>query len=129
MSQKPTKPKAKPIQVRGLGLSIRLFRLKTMPLPVNKIVTKLKAITYAPTSGKSKKLGAGFSKVNITGKTVTADFMADFRVVVRSHGKEGYTTKPYYSVDNASVLLKLDRGILEVRGSERIASRIRSIIA
>jgi len=100
-----------------------------MPLAANTIVSKLKAITYAPTSGKSKKLGAGFSKVKITGKTVTADFMADFRVVVRSHGKEGYSTKPYYSVDNASVLVKLDRGILEVRGSERIASRVRSIIA
>ena len=129
MSTKPKKPKVAPVQVRGLGLSIRLFRLKTMPLAANTIVSKLKAITYAPTSGKSKKLGAGFSKVKITGKTVTADFMADFRVVVRSHGKEGYSTKPYYSVDNASVLVKLDRGILEVRGSERIASRVRSIIA
>ena len=116
MSTKPKKPRAKPIQVRGLGLSIRLFRVQTMPLAPNKIVTKLKAITYAPTSGRSKKLGAGFSKVKVTGKTVTADFMADFRVVVRSHGKEGYSTKPYYSVDNGSVLLKLDRNILEVRG-------------
>ena len=127
MSQKP-KPKAKPIPVRGLGLSIRLFRLHNMPLAANQIVTKLKAITYAPTTGKSKKLGAGFSKVNLTGKTVTADFMADFRVVVRTHGKEGYSTKPYYSVDNGTVLLKLDRNIMEVRGSERIASRIRSIL-
>ena len=126
MSQKP---KAKPIQVRGLGLSIRLFRLLNMPQTANQIVTKLKAITYAPTSGKSKKMGAGFSKVKLTGKTITADFMADFRVVVRSHGKEGFSTKPYYSVDNASVLVKLDRNIVEVRGSERIASRIRSIIA
>jgi len=127
LSQKP-KPKAKPIPVRGLGLSIRLFRLHNMPLAANQIVTKLKAITYAPTTGKSKKLGAGFSKVNLTGKTVTADFMADFRVVVRTHGKEGYSTKPYYSVDNGTVLLKLDRNIMEVRGSERIASRIRSIL-
>lgn len=100
-----------------------------MPQTANQIVTKLKVITYAPTSGKSKKLGAGFSKVKLTGKTITADFMADFRVVVRSHGKEGFSTKPYYSVDNASVLVKLDRNIVEVRGSERIASRIRSIIA
>ena len=127
MSQKP-KPKAKPIPVRGLGLSIRLFRLHNMPLAANQIVTKLKTITYAPTTGKSKKLGAGFSKVNLTGKTVTADFMADFRVVVRTHGKEGYSTKPYYSVENGTVLLKLDRNIMEVRGSERIASRIRSIL-
>lgn len=100
-----------------------------MPQTANQIVTKLKAIIYAPTSGTSKKLGAGFSKVKLTGKTITADFMADFRVVVRSHGKEGYSTKPYYSVDNGAVLVKLDRNIVEVRGSERIASRIRSIIA
>ena len=65
----------------------------------SQIVAKLKAITYAPTTEKSKKLGAGFSKVKLTGKTITADFMADFRVVVRTHGKEGYSTKPYYSVD------------------------------
>ncbi len=100
-----------------------------MPKTANQIVTKLKAITYSPTSGKSKKLGAGFDKVKLTGKTITADFMADFRVVVRSHGKEGYSTKPYYSVDNGTVLVKRDRNIVEVRGSERIASRIRSIIA
>jgi len=99
-----------------------------MTLSANQIVTKLKAITYAPTSGKSKKLGAGFNKVQITGKTVEAEFMADFRVVVRSHGTEGFSTKPYYSVDNGSVLLKLDSNIMEVRGSERIARRIRSIL-
>jgi hypothetical protein len=100
-----------------------------MPQTANQIVSKLRAITYAPTTGKSKKLGAGFSKVKLTGKTVTADFMADFRIVVRTHGKEGYTTKPYYSVDNGSVLVKLDRKCVEVRGSERIASRIRGILA
>ncbi|MFX1561232.1 MAG: hypothetical protein ACFFBL_11640, partial [Promethearchaeota archaeon] len=78
MSQKP---KAKPIPIRGLGLSIRLFRLHNMPLTPNQIVSKLKAITYAPTTGKAKKLGAGFNKVKLAGKTITADFMADFRVV------------------------------------------------
>jgi len=128
LSQTSTKPKAKPIPVRGLGLSIRLFRLYNMTLSANQIVTKLKAITYAPTSGKSKKLGAGFSKVQITGKTVEAEFMADFRVVVRSHGTEGFSTKPYYSVDNGTVLLKLDSNIMEVRGSERIARRVRGIL-
>lgn len=128
MSQKPTKPKAKPIQVRGLGLSIRLFRIHNMRLSANQLVTKLKAISYAPTTSKGKKLGAGFSNVKVAGKSVIANFMADFRVVVRSHGKEGFSTKPYYSVDNGSVLVKLDRDILEVRGSERLASRIRSII-
>ena len=128
MSQKTTKPKAKPIPVRGLGLSIRLFRLLEMPLSSNQIATKMKSISYAPTTGKSKKLGAGFSKVQLSGKTITADFMADFRVVVRSLGTEGFSTKPYYSVDNGSVLVKLDRNTIEVRGSERIASRIRSIL-
>ncbi|MFX1604931.1 MAG: hypothetical protein ACFFDD_03420 [Promethearchaeota archaeon] len=126
MSQKP---KAKPIPIRGLGLSIRLFRLHNMPLTPNQIVSKLKAITYAPTTGKAKKLGAGFNKVKLAGKTITADFMADFRVVVRTYGKEGYSTKPFYSVDNGSVLVKLDRKTVEVRGSERIARRIRSILA
>jgi hypothetical protein len=99
-----------------------------MTLSASQIVAKLKAITYAPTSGKSKKLGAGFSKVQITGKTVEAEFMSDFRVVVRSHGTEGFSTKPYYSVDNGTVLLKLDSNIMEVRGSERIARRIRGIL-
>ena len=128
MSQKPTKPKAKPIPVRGLGLSIRLFRLLNMPITTNQLITKLKAIKYAPTTSKSKKLGAGFDKVRVTGKTIHADFMADFRVVVRTHGKEGFSIKPYHSVDNGSVLMKLDRNIVEVRGSERIARRIRSIL-
>jgi hypothetical protein len=128
LSQKPKKPKAKPIPVRGLGLSIRLFRLQNMPLSANQLVTKLKEIAYTPSTAKSKKLGAGFSNVKLTGKTVEAEFMADFRVTVRTYGDEGYSTKPYYSVDNGSVLLKLDRNTVEVRGSERIARRIRSIL-
>jgi hypothetical protein len=129
LSSKPKKPKAKPILVRGLGLSIRLFRLNDIKLSANQIVAKMKDVTYTPTTGKSKKLGAGFSKVKLDGKTITADFMADFRVSVRIYGEEGFTTKPYYSVDNGSLLVKLDRKILEVRGSERIASRIRRILA
>jgi len=128
LSQKPKKPKAKPIPVRGLGLSIRLFRLNNLDLTPNQLATKLKAVSYAPTTGKEKKLGAGFSNVSVEGKTVTADFMADFRVLVRSYGTEGYSTKPYYSVDNGSVLVKFDRKTMEVRGSERIASRIRRLL-
>lgn len=129
MSQsKAKKPKPKPIPVRGLGLSIRLFRMSNMDLSPNQLVAKMKEVAYVPTSGKAKKPGAGFNNVKIDGKTVTADFMADFRVLVRSHGTEGFSTTPYYSVDNGSVLVKFDRKTMEVRGSERVANRIRRIL-
>ncbi|MFW9965117.1 MAG: hypothetical protein ACFFCX_16215 [Candidatus Sifarchaeia archaeon] len=128
MSQSKSKPKLKPIPVRGLGLSIRLFRMNNMTLSPNQLMTKLKDVTYSPTTGKEKKLGAGFSNVKLDGKTVTADFMADFRVLIRTHEADGFSTKPYYSVDNGSVLVKFDRKTMEVRGSERIASRIRRIL-
>lgn len=99
-----------------------------MKLSPNQLVAKMKEVVYVPTSGKAKKLGAGFNNVAIDGKTVTADFMADFRVLVRSHGTEGFSTTPYYSVDNGSVLVKFDRKTMEVRGSERVANRIRRIL-
>lgn len=99
-----------------------------MDMTPNQLATKLKAVTYVPTTGKDKKLGAGFDKVTVEGKSVTADFMSDFRVLVRSYGTEGYSTKPYFSVDNGAVLVKFDRKTVEVRGSERIASRIRKIL-
>jgi len=129
LSQSTTKkPKPQPVQVRGLGLSIRLFRMSNMNLTPNQLAAKMKDLVYAPTTGKVKKLGAGFSNVKIEGKTVTADFMADFRILVRSFGKDGFSTMPYYSVDNGSVLVKFDRKTMEVRGSERVASRIRRIL-
>lgn len=128
MSQSKPRPKPKPIPVRGLGLSIRLFRMNNMTLSPNQLLAKMKDIVYSPTTGKEKKLGAGFSNVQLDGKTVTADFMADFRVLVRTYGTDGFSTKPFYSVDNGSVLVKFDRKIVEVRGSERIASRIRRIL-
>ncbi len=99
-----------------------------MKLSPNQLVAKMKEVVYVPTSGKAKKLGAGFNNVTLDGKTVTADFMADFRVLVRSHGTEGFSTTPYYSVDNGSVLVKFDRKTMEVRGSERVANRIRRIL-
>ncbi len=128
MSSSKKKTKAPLIKVRGTGLSIRLFRMTGLTMSPNKLVTALKGIKYVPQKGKEPP-GTGFSKVSLTGKAVRADFMADFGVPVRIQDPEGgFMSRRYYAVDNGTVLLKLDRNIVEVRGSERLARRVRRVL-
>lgn len=100
-----------------------------MSLTPEKLVTTLKGIKYEPQKGKQPP-GAGFNKVSLTGKVVKADFMADFGVPIRIRDPDGsFKSKRYYAVDNGTLLIKTDRNTVEVRGSEKVARRVRRVLA
>jgi UDP-N-acetylglucosamine enolpyruvyl transferase len=114
------------IRTRGMGLSIKLFKHSGVDLTSSQIATMLKASPYSPKNPNS--IEAGFSNVTSTAKSVTADFAAGFRVPILTMGKDGALTPVHYvSVDRGAALIKLDRGTIEVRGSERIARKFRSM--
>ncbi|MFX1485246.1 MAG: hypothetical protein ACFFCP_18880 [Promethearchaeota archaeon] len=111
--------KSKLIRTRGMGLSIKLFKFEGLNLTPAKLASTLKAIPYAP---KSKKdISAGFSKATAKGKVVVGDFIAGFRVPVLAFDAE--TPVHYVSVDRGEVYIKLDKGTIEIRGSERVARK------
>ncbi len=107
-------------------MSIKLFKHKGVDLTASQIATMLKASPYSPKNPNS--IEAGFANVTSTAKSVFADFAAGFRVPVLTLGKDGALTPVHYvSVDRGAALIKLDRGTIEVRGSERIARKFRSM--
>ncbi|NHJ14712.1 MAG: hypothetical protein EAX95_13615 [Candidatus Thorarchaeota archaeon] len=123
---KSSSKKTKLIRTRGMALSVKLFKLSDMSLSAAQLVTELKKIEYSP---KATKLSAGFSGVKTTGKTVSADMIASFMVPVLAYDKDGnLAPKHYMSVDKGEVFVKLDKGTVEIRGSERIARKFRQTL-
>ncbi|UCE09510.1 MAG: hypothetical protein JSW61_11140 [Candidatus Thorarchaeota archaeon] len=121
-SKKSTqKAKPKLIRPRGIGLSVKLFKHEGLNLSASQLASLFKKAPYAP--AKKSDIASGFSKAKAVGKTVTADFTAGFRVPVLAFGED--VPVHYISVDRGSVVVKLDKGTAEVRGSGRIASRFR----
>ncbi|NWF96295.1 MAG: hypothetical protein HXY34_09140 [Candidatus Thorarchaeota archaeon] len=93
--------------------------------PPKDILAMLKAIPYAPKS--ETEITAGFTSVT-PGKAndgvVNAEFAARYPVSLLTYSPEGeLVKKTYIVVDTAKVKIKTDRGIIEVRGSERTARR------
>ncbi len=116
--------RAKLVRVPGLGLSVKLFRQEGTDKSATQIANLLRAHLYKP-KGK-KDLSAGFVDVKAKGKHVNAEFVAGFRVRVLTYNKDGELTPVHYvSYDRAQVIIKTDRGTIEVRGSERIARKFR----
>ncbi len=127
LSKKKTKPKPKLIRPRGMGLSVKLFKFKDLTVTASKIASLFKGMPYAPK--KKKDIAVGFSKVKVVGTVVTGEFVAGFRVPVISYDKEGQLTPVHYiSVDRGRFLIKLDKGTIEVRGSERIARKFTKVL-
>ena len=119
--------KSKLIRTRGMGLSIKLFKFEELNLTPTKLASKLKGLPYAPK--KKKEISAGFTKASATGKVVVGDFVAGFRVPVLSYSASGDMTPVHYiSVDRGTILIKMEKGIIEVRGSERVARKCIKLI-
>ncbi len=129
MSKRTTRKKkaAGLVRTRGMGLSVKLYRYAGLKLSATQLATALKKIKYSP---KSKKdAAAGFTKVTASGKKVIADIVAGFRVPVLSYDKDGNLTPVHYvSIDKGTAYVKTDKGTVEVRGSERIARRFKSLV-
>jgi hypothetical protein len=105
-----------------MSLGIRLFKHEGLDVAPAKLQSLLKDIPYAPK--KKGDIASGFTTVTVKGKTVVAELVASFRVPVLSLGTEGELTSVHYiSIDRGIGYVKLDRGTIEVRGSERIARK------
>jgi len=110
-----------------MGLSIKLFKHEGLTMTPSKLASALKAIPYAPK--KKKEISSGFVKASAKEKTVVAEFVASFRVPVLSYDADGNLTPVHYiSVDKGTAYIKLDRGTIEVRGSERVARKFINIL-
>lgn len=114
------------IRTRGLGLSIRLFKVEKLDMTPTKLASTLKEKTYSP---KNKSdITSGFSNAKVSGKDVVVDFVSGFNVPVFSYSEAGERIAAHYvSVDKATVIIKTEKGKIEVRGSERIATKFTSL--
>ncbi len=114
------------IEPTGPFLSIRLFRLEGMTYSADKLAKLLAGIKYEPTN--SKDATQGFADAVVSGRAVVCEFIAGFRVPIYTY-KEGARSSSYYvSEDRATIVIKLSRNTIEVRGSERIARRFRRVL-
>jgi hypothetical protein len=129
LSKKTTKKKkaASLVRTRGMGLSVKLFKYTGLKLSAPQLTTALKKIKYSPKS--QKDAATGFTKVTASGRTVIADLVAGFRVPVLGYDKDGNLTPIHYvSVDKGQAFVKTGKGTVEIRGSERIARRFKSLM-
>jgi hypothetical protein len=72
----------------------------------------------------------GFAKVKAIGNTVSCEFIASFAMPMYTFEK-GKLLKldiPSYSVKRGTVVVKIDRDFVEIRGSDRLAARFRTIL-
>jgi len=74
------------VRTKGIGLSVKLYKMSASDKKVAEITKMLGAAPYKP-SAKSE--GWGFVGVKAIGQTVAAEFLAGFRVAVLSYDKEG----------------------------------------
>ncbi len=116
------KKQSKLIKPRGMGLAIKLYRHSGLTETPTKLAKALRDIEYKPS--KKNDITSGFTKATAKGKTVEGEFVAGFRVPVLTYSADGdLTAQHYVSVDRAHVFIKMDRGTIEIRGSDRVARR------
>jgi hypothetical protein len=125
-AKKKSRKKPALVRTRGIGLSIKLFKHTDVNMTANQLATLLRTFPYRPKDRKA--VDAGFTSVKASGKVVAADFVAGFRVPVLTFKEGSLTPVHYVSVDKGTAIVKLDKGTVEVRGSERIARKFRSIL-
>jgi hypothetical protein len=128
-TKKKTTKKKKPslVTTRGMGLSIKLFKFSDLGMTSTQLVKTLKARAYKPT--KKTDIASGFSKVKATGKVISAEFLASFRVPVLTFDTSGsLKTIHHISVDKGQAFIKMDRGTIEFRGSSRVANKFKNLV-
>ncbi len=126
MSKKRSRKSKRLIRTRGMALAVKLFRCNGLSMSPTKLAATFRNMPYSPSKDE---ITAGFTEVKASGKVVRGEFVAGFRVPVLSYDAEGNLTPVHYvSVDRGTVLVKLDRGTVEVRGSERISRKFRRIL-
>lgn len=115
------------IKPDGVSLSVRLFYLRDMTLSANQLVKFMKGQPFVMSKDEPAQ---GFAKVQVSGNTVSAEFVASFRLPIYTFekGKLLKLEKPSFTVKRGTVAVKIDRDFVEVRGSDRIAVRFRTLL-
>jgi hypothetical protein len=126
-TKKKTKKKPALVTTRGMGLSVKLFKFTELGLSSAQLVKTLKARPYKP--AKKKDIASGFSKVKASGKIISAEFLAGFRVPVLTYDTSGsLKTIHHITIDKGQAFIKLDRGTIEFRGSSRVANKFKNLV-
>ncbi|MHA2025969.1 MAG: hypothetical protein ACW98U_08725 [Candidatus Thorarchaeota archaeon] len=115
------------IKPDGVSLSVRLFYLRDMAMSANQLVKFMKGKPFVMSK---KEPAEGFSKVKATGNTVSAEFVVSFALPMWTFekGKLLKIDTPSYSVKRGTVVVKIDRDFVEIRGSDRVAARFRTLL-
>jgi hypothetical protein len=128
LSKKQSTKSVKPelIEPEGASLSVRLFYLEDLMVSVPELVKFMKSNSFTMLP---EEQGQGFASVDESGKTISAEFIASFRQSVFTFEKGALKElEPIYSVKKGTVIFKLSRNFVEIRGSDRLASRLRTFL-
>ncbi len=128
MSKRKTATSAKTALIKpdGVSLSVRLFYLRDMTLSANQLAKFMKDQPFVMSKNEPTQ---GFTKVKVNGTTVSAEFIASIRVPIYSFEKgKIFELDPRFTVKRSTVVVKLDRDFVEVRGSDRLAARFRTLL-
>ncbi len=109
-----------------MGLSVHLFRYSGLQTTPAKLASLLRGIAYSPK--KKKGLASGFTSVKVSGDIVIGEFVSGFRVPVLAYKAGELSSVHYVSVVRGTVLVKLDRETIEVRGPRRIANNFSRLL-
>jgi len=121
------KPAAELIKPDGVSLSVRLFHLTDMAMSAAQLAKFMKGMPFVMSESEPAH---GFTKVNAEGNSVSCDFIASFALPLYTfrRGKLEKLDSPSYTVKRGTVVVKLDRNFVEIRGSDRLAARLRTIL-
>lgn len=126
-SKSSTSASAALIKPDGVSLSVRLFYLRDMTYSAAQLAKFMKGQSFVMSQDEPTH---GFANVEVSGNTVSAEFIASFRIPIYSfeRGRLVKIEEPSFTVKRGTVIVKIDRNFVEVRGSDRIASRFRTVL-
>ena len=73
---------------------------------------------------------AGFTDIESSGKTITADMYAAYDIHTQSYNKKGepQEKESFVTIEKGSIIIRMDYKLVEIRGSSRLASRFRTVL-
>lgn len=114
------------IKPDGVSLSVRLFYIRDMTLSTNQLAKFMKSQPFVMSKNEPAQ---GFAKVKESGNTVSAEFIASIRLPIYTFEKgKLLELAPRFTVKRGTIVVKLDRDFVEIRGSDRLAARFRTLL-
>ncbi len=86
------------------------------------------ALEGMPSFNPEVKPRAGFTDIDARGKTVTAEMIVAHDVYTNTFDKKGeFEKNSFITIEKGTVIIRLDQKLVEIRGSQRLATRFRSV--